>query len=507
VSRPACEEDVQDLAGFGYKQRLDRTLGGFSAFAAGFSYLSVLTGSTQFFHLGYAAGGPAFFWTWPVAFAGQFLVALCFAEMAARFPLSGGVYPWSRQIGSEALGWMAGWVFLACSVITLASTALALQAALPQVAPWFHVFGSMRDPASVARNAVLLACLLIAATTLINAFGVRLLARINNVGVLAELAGVILLIVLLGLRARRGLGVVLDTQGRGADHPLGYAGPFCGAMLMASFVLYGFDTAGSLAEETEEPRKRAPRAILMSLAAVGTTGTLLVLAALCASTNLGAPELVRAGGGLAAIVKDALGSQLGSLLLADVSFAIIVCTLTVHAAAVRLVFAMARDNNFPGARALAHVGITTRTPALPALLIGGTAIAILLLNFNFPNVIEVLASVSVVWANLAYLLVTVPLLRLRLRQRLGADEPQMPGLFSLGRWGLPINALAVAWGVFTVVNIAWPRPAIYGDAWPGRFAAPIATAVLLAGGLVYDRLVRRQRGGVLEEHRAALEGL
>jgi urea carboxylase system permease len=501
VSRPARVEDVHDLAGFGYKQRLDRTLGGFSAFAAGFSYLSVLTGSTQLFHLGYAAGGPAFFWTWPVAFAGQLLVALCFAEMAARYPLSGGVYQWSKQIGSESVGWMAGWVFLACSVITLASTALALQSALPQVAPWLQFFGDANDRAAGARNAVVLACILIGATTLINAFGVRLMARINNVGVFAELAGVILLIVLLASRARRGLGVVLDTQDRGVGHPLGYFGPACAAALMASFVLYGFDTAGSLAEETEEPRKRAPRAILTSLVAVGTTGTLLVLSALLAVSDLRLPQLSQPGGGLSFIVKDALGSRLGTALLCDVAFAIIVCTLTVHTAAVRLVFAMARDNNLPGASALARVHVTTRTPALPALLIGFAAAVILVLNMNFPQVIEVLASVAVVWANLAYMFVTVPLLRLRLKGWPRSADGAATGLFSLGRWGLAVNVLAVIWGGFVVVNIGWPRAEIYGTGWLRLMAAPLATAALLGSGLIYERTVRRHRSGILEEHR------
>src|SRR5205807_9751970 len=77
---PATGRDASDLAGFGYRERLDRTLGGFSSFAAGFSYLSILTGLPQLFYLGFGAGGPAFFWTWPTVLAGQALVALCFAE-------------------------------------------------------------------------------------------------------------------------------------------------------------------------------------------------------------------------------------------------------------------------------------------------------------------------------------------------------------------------------------------------------------------------------------------
>ena len=108
-------EDMQDLARFGYRQELDRSLGSFSSFAAGFSYISILTGVFQMFYLGHAAAGPAFFWTWPVVFLGQFTVALGFAELAAHYPLSGGVYQWSRRIGSAGLGWMAGWVYLATS--------------------------------------------------------------------------------------------------------------------------------------------------------------------------------------------------------------------------------------------------------------------------------------------------------------------------------------------------------------------------------------------------------
>ena len=172
-------DDNRDLAAFGYKPELDRTLGSFSSFAAGFSYISILTGVFQMFYVGYGAGGPAFFWTWPAVFLGQLTVALCFAELSAHYPLSGGIYQWSRRIGSRALGWMAGWVYLCGSVISLAAVALALQATLPQISPSFQLIGNAMVKADGARNAVVLACGLIAATTVINAIGVKLMARIN----------------------------------------------------------------------------------------------------------------------------------------------------------------------------------------------------------------------------------------------------------------------------------------------------------------------------------------
>lgn len=504
MTKSASHRDSSDLAAFGYRQRLDRTLGSFSSFAAGFSYLSILTGLPQLFYLGYGAGGPAFIWSWPVVFLGQFLVALCFAELGACYPLAGGVYQWSRQIGPVWVGWMAGWIYLACAVITLASVALALQSTLPQLASGFQILGRRERIEDAARNAVLLGCVLIFFSILINSLGVRLLSRINNVGVIAELAGTVLLIVLLTAGARRDFGVVFDRQGRGDGLALGYLGPFLAAALVPSFVMYGFDSAGSLAEEISDPRRRAPRAILGALAAVGLAGALLILGALRSVGDLGNSALGRISGGFPAIVREVLGPQLGRLFLVDIAMAIVVCTLTVHAGAVRLVFAMARDNSLPFSERLARIPKSSQTPVLPVILLGGGAALLLLVNVDFPQVIEVMASVAIVWANLAYLLVTVPLLVRRFRGRSVGGGLRPQGVFSLGRWGLVVNLLAVIWGVLIVVNVGWPRPEIYGTSWYRRFSAPLATFALIAVGGVYYGLYQRHKTGVLEAHRAEL---
>src|SRR3954471_10220406 len=74
-----ASQDHADLASMGYKQGLDRSLGSFSSFAAGFSYISIMTGMFQLFYFGFSSGGPAYFWTWPMVFLGQLMVCLCFA--------------------------------------------------------------------------------------------------------------------------------------------------------------------------------------------------------------------------------------------------------------------------------------------------------------------------------------------------------------------------------------------------------------------------------------------
>src|SRR5260370_17947144 len=93
-----------DLARFGSPQELHRRVGSFASFAAGFSFVSILTTVFQLFFLGYGFGGAAFFWTWPVVFAGQMLVALNFSPLAAPFPISRAIYPWSsRPAGARFL--------------------------------------------------------------------------------------------------------------------------------------------------------------------------------------------------------------------------------------------------------------------------------------------------------------------------------------------------------------------------------------------------------------------
>src|SRR6476661_5515932 len=210
--------DNNDLASFGYRQELRRSMGSFSSFAAGFSYISILTGIFQMFYLGYGVAGPGFFWTWPFVLAGQLLVALCFAELASRFPLSGGVYQWAKFTGNPFLGWMTGWIYLACLIVTIGAVAMALQVSLPQISGSFQIIGTSADAKSVAINAILLGSILIVTSTIINARGIKLLAAINNIGVFTELVGIIILIVLLFLnRVRSPIEAVVKVNYPGSE--------------------------------------------------------------------------------------------------------------------------------------------------------------------------------------------------------------------------------------------------------------------------------------------------
>jgi urea carboxylase system permease len=472
----AASTDDRELASAGYRPQFRRGLGSFTAFAAGFSYLSILTGIVQNFYLGYREAGPAFVWTWPVVFAGQFCLALCFAELARRYPFCGGIYAWSRRAGSPLIGWMTGWVYLASLIVTLAAVAVAWQVVLPVVWPGFQFVESS------GQNAAILGAILIAISTVLNVVGTRWMAAIMNVGVILELLAAVLLVVLLAAHAIRGPGVAFHVHGEGIADGFGTIGPFLAAAVMAAYVMYGFDTAGTLAEETVDPRRRAPRAILQALAAAALLGGLLLLFAITGAPDLGDANLGEVAGGLPYLIKQVLGEGLGTVFLVASAIAIFVCTLAVQANTARVLFAMARDGALPFGRWFGHVHPEQKTPHRAAIVIGILGAALLLVNMNFEQIMTALVCVSIVWANLAYLLTTGPLLIARWRQPTGDSL--------LGRWGFVINGLAVIWGIVLIVNIGWPRERLYGAEWYERFGAPLYTGILLAVGFVVYVIVR-----------------
>ena len=133
---------------------------------------------------------------------------------------------------------------------------------------------------------MILGTVLIVFTTIINAIGVKLMAQINSAGVAIELIAAVLLIIALAVNITRGPDVVTETQDRGADWELGYLGAFLAASLASTYVMYGFDTASSLGEESVNPRKNAPRAILRALIASFIIGGLILLLAMMAVTDI-----------------------------------------------------------------------------------------------------------------------------------------------------------------------------------------------------------------------------
>ena len=141
VKNAAAGRSDSGMEHFGYRESLDRSIGAFGSFAAGVSYISILTGTFQLFYFGFGTAGPAYLWSWPLVLVGQLAVALCFMELAAKYPVAGSVYNWSKRLGSRIVGWSSGWLMLTASIVTLSAVALALQLNLPRLWSGFQFIG------------------------------------------------------------------------------------------------------------------------------------------------------------------------------------------------------------------------------------------------------------------------------------------------------------------------------------------------------------------------------
>ena len=494
--------DEQHLARLGYKQELRRTLGAFSTFAAGFAFISILTGAFQLFFFAYSIAGPPFWWTWLIALGGQMLFALCFAELSTHYPMAGSVYNWSKHVGGRTAAWLAGFSLTLALIVSTAAVGLAMQFVLPTISDVFWIYGDGSGPYDAATNGVILGSIAIVIATVLNSFPVKVVSLVNNVGVVVELLASVFLIVFFIVAAKRGPQVVFDSVGHGHDNALGLPGAMLMALLLGCYIMWGFDTAGSLGEETVNPRRTSPMAILRALAAAGLTGALLMLGALMAVGDLGAEELSTSG--LPYVVQDVLGKTLGNLVLGCVVIAIFICILANQTGAMRMIFAMSRDNALPASSALARVNKVTKAPVLTAVITAVIAIGILVLNVRQPQIFVVVTSTTVVLALIAYSIVSASFTHRRIRGQWHTDR----AYFHLGRFGVPVGIAATVWGIAMIVNIAWPRPMVYNPAppfhWYLQWGAVLFCIVAFGLGYAYYRLVQRRRIGILPEHAAAL---
>jgi urea carboxylase system permease len=467
VAAPTTDQqrtDAEHLQQLGYRQELRRTMSTFSNFAVAFSYLSVTTGIFALFSVGLGTGGPAFVWSWPIVFGGQFLVGLVFAELASHFPVAGSVYQWTRRVANRDVAWMNGWVYLVAQIATIASVDFAVA---PVIATLFGL-----DPSTPVLITIALIVLLI--TTVINIVGVKLLSIINNIGVLAELAGMLVLGILLLTHAQHPISFVTNTGGTEVNGS--YLGTFFAAMLMSLFVVYGFDTAGTLAEETHNPTRAVPRALLLSLLGSFIIGGIFLLGAVLAIPN-GSGDLAKFmadAQSLESIIENAVPG-VSNAFFVIVSTAITVCGLSVQANATRLLFSMARDRQVPGSGYLARVSPSLGTPMIAILVTAVLAVGLIFLT----QVEAVLVAVTVVLIYLAYGICTASALFARSR-----GWPEKPAAFSLGKAGLIINLLAVLWGAAMIVNLAWYRPV---DTQPFYLNAAVLifVPVILVVGVIY----------------------
>jgi urea carboxylase system permease len=452
------ERDSADLAQFGYQQELKRGLGLFSSFAVAFSYISPSTGIFTLFALGLTTLGGVFIWTWPVVALGQFIIALNFAEVTSHYPIAGSVFQWTKYLSGRTYSWFTGWIYLFAGMLTItavvATLPLALIPALNGLG--WHSLGA-GSATTLLHTQLVVALVTLVVITVLNIYGVRLVALINNTGVVFEILGMfVFALILMAFHNHQGFKVVTDSGGFHVG-----ANTFLAAMFMSLFVIYGFDTASTLSEETRDPRRAAPRAVLYSIVGAFIIGGVFLLGTLMAIPNL--HTAITAFGGLgwgpANVIEANFPTGFATLYLFVVSAAIFVCCLSIMAATIRLCFGMARDNQLPISGLLAKVSPSLHTPVWTCIAVALIA-AVPFIQYSGAGIIAIAATGTIY---MSYFLGNIAIMRARLR-----GWPKTTAPFRLGRWGLLVNALGLLYGGAMLINFAWPRAVPFTNPKPNQ---------------------------------------
>jgi len=223
---------------------------------------------------------------------------------------------------------------------------------------------------------------------------------------------------------------------------------------MSLFVIYGFDTASTLAEETRNPRREAPRAVLAAVIGAFIIGAIFLYSTIIAIPGDVDKYVANTAAAKVAPPVDIITSNLpgwaGELYLVVVFLAIYVCCLAIQTSTIRLAFGMARDGKLPFARFYNRVSPRLHTPVWTCVVVGALS-AVPYLYYSGAGLVAIAATGMIYFS---YLLGNIAILIARTK---GWPTERAP--FKLGGWGTIINVLGLVWGGSMLINFLWPRPA------------------------------------------------
>ena len=454
----AKPSDRDDLTRFGYAQELFRNMGGFSNFAISFSIISILTGAATLYGYGLEMGGPLEMTLgWPIATIFVLAIAASMAELCSAYPTAGAMYHWAADLGGPTCGW-----FVACFNIFGMMAALAgIDYSCAQFAlPFLGI------PASPFNLWIAFAAIMLV-QGLINQYGIRLVAILNDVSVTVHIVGVFAIVAALYFLApQQPLSFLTQAVNSNSRSP--YWWVFLLGLLQAHWTYTGFDASASMSEETRHARVRAPWGIVLSVAVSGVVGYLLLIAMTLSIRSLPAVLGAKDAQGntipaAIAVFQPALGSRFGNAMGAVAALAMWFCGLSCITASSRTLYSLARDNGTPQSEWLRHINSTHGTPARAIWVI----IAASLAAMAWGGAVPIVTSFGTVANYIAYITPVI----LAFAARWTHPQWTRRAIWTLGKYGASINAIAIVYTVGICFILVMPPNALAGKTLLGLAAA------------------------------------
>ncbi len=334
-----------------------------------------------------------------LAAIGSLMTALSYAELATMFPRAGAEYIYLKNAFPKHR-----WASIASGLMMVFAGAATASTVAVAFTGYLETFFSV--PTLLAAGTLLILF------TILNIIGLKESSWVNVIFTLIEVGGLIIFIY---------LGMNNPKFGEALSAKPSFATLSSAALII--FAYFGFENTVNLIEETKEPERNIPLAILLSL---GISIVLYILVALSAQALLPPQELAQSQAALTDATKIASPKMAGVLsgiaLFSTANTALIALVTTS-----RILYGMAHDHSLPAP--LAKVSAKRKTPWLSALIV--LTVSFLLLPLGK---VEVLASISSFATMISFMAINAALIYLRIH----APNHKRPFRIPLSIKGIPI---------------------------------------------------------------------
>ncbi|KJK65787.1 amino acid permease GABA permease [Aspergillus parasiticus SU-1] len=454
VKEGSTMNDQRDMHRMGKKQEMRRNFRlistiGFTTCIMG-TWENVLTSTSQGLRTG---GRPCLFWSLVWAYCGQLFIVLSLAEMSSMAPTAGGQYHWVSEFAprkhQKFLSYASGWL-----------SALAWQSV---VAFNTYLTGTMIQSLIFLNNETYVptrwqGTLIVSAASigmsLFNVFAAKHLPLAEGIFVTFHFFAFVPIIVTLLVLAPK--AKAQDVFFGFQDYGAGWANPSLAVMIgqvSSMFTVMGSDSVAHMSEEIENAGVTVPKSMILSFVlnipfAIGSVLTYLFIMpdvqdALDSPTGLPFISV------FSEATKNAVGA---SILVVVILLLFFMITISCMASASRQTFAFARDNGLPFSNWLGAVHPTLHIPVNSVILTCAFSIIMFLINIGSGVAMNALLSLATSPLMGTYMICIACVIVRRITK-----SPSLPpSRWSLGRFGMPVNILALVYASWAFFWSFWP---------------------------------------------------
>ncbi|KAI1918339.1 hypothetical protein LOZ58_002055 [Ophidiomyces ophidiicola] len=449
---PSADNNANEaLAKMGYKSELPRNLSMFSVLGLSFAIIAAPYGLSTTLSITLIDGqSVTIIWGWIFVTLISICIAASLAEICSVYPTAGGVYYWSAMLSTKEwapmMSFIDGWLTLVGNwTVTLSINFGGAQLILSAITLWNEDYVPNAWQTVLTFWALMLIC------ALINAFGSRYLDLINKVCIYWTATSVVILMATLLSMAdtRRSAKFVFTHYDASASGwPSGWA--FFVGLLQPAYTLTGYGMVAAMCEETQNPHREVPKAIVLSVVAAGLTGFVYLLTILFVLPPVNILLAVANGQPIGLLFKTVTGSAAGGFgmlfLILGIQLFAGIGALT---AASRCTYAFARDGAIPASRIWRQVNHKLDVPMMGIVLSTLVDCLLGLIYFGSSAAFNSFTGVATICLSTSYgLPILISIIR---RRKMLKDAP-----FSLGRFGYAINVATILWICLAIALFCMP---------------------------------------------------